>query len=135
MTEYFVQPGTRVPLGGESTSPPDTSVPRGNPELGDGGVVQVIDAEWKRRAGVARNLAAELAGVTASIRSLNKNNHYGIGAKEGEDFYRGVDEFLKQWSQSLTELTSRISNLATQCDNAHIELCDTDDENGRTLET
>ncbi|WP_205741497.1 hypothetical protein [Gordonia polyisoprenivorans] len=128
MTEYFVQPGTRVPLGGESTSPPDTSVPRGNPELGDGGVVQVIDAEWKRRAGVARNLAAELAKAQSDLSALAIENHYGT-VSEGSNFSRRVRTFVDQLSFEIGNMKTRCESLSAQCENAHQELANTDEEN------
>ncbi|OPX16612.1 hypothetical protein [Gordonia sp. i37] len=129
MTEYFVQPGTRVPLGGESTSPPDTSVPRGNPELGDGGVVQVIDAEWKRRAGVARNLAAELAGAQSILDNVAPQNHYGLRPKEGIDFYDRVKKFAADLAADIERNRAALDNLALKCDQASTELQETDNEN------
>ncbi|WHU45859.1 hypothetical protein QNM97_17855 [Gordonia sp. L191] len=134
MTEYFVQPGTRVPLGGESTTPPDTSVPRGNPELGDGGVVQVIDAEWKRRAGVARNLAAELAGVVAELVRVNNGNHYG-NVPEGTNMSERAAEFVNCFAAGLKANIKRLDALEALCDQAHAELTATDGKNGQVFES
>ena len=133
MTEYFVQPGTRVPLGGDSTTPPDTSIPRGNPELGDGGVVQVIDAEWKRRAGVARNLAAELAGVSSRLGIAGQRNHYGT-VPEGIEFSARAIEFISMLSSAVTDFQEELGVLANKCEIAHTELETIDDSNGREFQ-
>lgn len=134
MTEYFVQPGTRVPLGAESTTPPDTSVPRGNPELGDGGVVQVIDAEWKRRAGVARDLAAELAEALDALNEVAIQNHYGQ-VEEGDNFFTRVGEFLKNLTEQMSADIAKIQNVATACDEAHSELTLTDSKSASLFQT
>ncbi|QUD81647.1 hypothetical protein J8M97_17965 [Gordonia polyisoprenivorans] len=125
MTEYFVQPGTRVPLGGDSTTPPDTSIPRGNPELGDGGVVQVIDAEWKRRAGVARNLAAELADARRSLTDVRRQNHYGR-CKEGGEFHARVVEFIDTLTEEIKLKETGLLGLSDQCSLAQFELTGAD---------
>ncbi len=134
MTEYFVQPGTRVPLGGGSTYPPGTSVPQVNPELGDGGVVQVIDAEWKRRAGVARNLASELAGVAAELVRVNNGNHYG-DVPEGTNMSARAAQFVNYFAAGLKANIERIDALAALCDQAHAELTATDGKNGLDFES
>ncbi|WP_185090924.1 hypothetical protein [Gordonia oryzae] len=105
-----------------------------NPELGDGGVVQVIDAEWKRRAGVARNLASELAGVAAELVRVNNGNHYG-DVPEGTNMSARAAQFVNYFAAGLKANIERIDALAALCDQAHAELTATDGKNGLDFES
>ncbi|MGV9669224.1 hypothetical protein ACWDPV_01345 [Gordonia sp. NPDC003504] len=128
MTDFFVLPGTRVPLEGSdmpSYQPDDGPIGLGSSAgdgLGGGGVVQVVDAEWGRRAAVARGLAGELAGVAEQLGAVGKENSFGIGAKEGEKFYEEVLEFIAKLRGELTTQTQRLDDLASQCDSANASL-------------
>ncbi|GAB24125.1 hypothetical protein GOPIP_063_00390 [Gordonia polyisoprenivorans NBRC 16320 = JCM 10675] len=117
----------------DSITPPDASVPRGNPELGDGGVVQVIDAEWKRRAGVARNLSAELAEALSKLRAAGQKNHYGT-VPEGTEFSARAIEFISMLSSTVTDFQEELGVLANKCEIAHTELETIDDSNGREFQ-
>ncbi|MGC5248651.1 hypothetical protein ACPXB3_17210 [Gordonia sp. DT219] len=138
MTDFFVLPGTRVPLGdpgGVGTSPiPGRTAPYSNPELDDGGVVQVVDAEWARRAGVARELAAELADALASLDMAGLKNHYGQGVREGEDFYQKAKAFVSSYSAKVRVHVAALQSLASMCDNADSSLRTTDSNSARDIQ-
>ncbi|MGC4934043.1 hypothetical protein ACLQ3C_10215 [Gordonia sp. DT30] len=138
MTDFFVLPGTRVPLGdsgGLGTSPiPGRTAPYSNPELDDGGVVQVVDAEWARRAGVARELAAELQGAQIRLDMAALKNHYGSGVREGDEFYQKAKAFVSSYSATVREYIEALQSLATRCDNAENALSSTDSNSARDLQ-
>lgn len=138
MTDFFVLPGTRVPLGDsgdfDKTPLPGRSVPQDNPEIGDGGVVQVVDAEWARRAALAAELAEELARAQSSLRIVGQKNHYGMGAEEGTEFHARVSEFVNQLTVKLLNHRTALESLGLMCSNANAELKSADEANSHDFE-
>ncbi|MGC4934047.1 hypothetical protein ACLQ3C_10235 [Gordonia sp. DT30] len=129
MTDFFVLPGTRVPLGdsgGLGTSPiPGRTAPYSNPELDDGGVVQVVDAEWARRAQVARESADSLAEVARQVSRLLKSNVFG-DCEEGRLFHSRIVSFVTEWGRSLANQANSLEVLSHMCKTAQGELTETD---------
>ncbi|MEP9415027.1 hypothetical protein ABLE92_11870 [Gordonia sp. VNQ95] len=141
MTDFFVLPGTRVPLEGSDmpSYQPDDDGPIGlgsaaGDGLGGGGVVQVVDAEWGRRAAVARGLAGELGSVIVDLRNVIDQNHYG-SVPEGEGFYSRLINFVSEFCGSLDTQTQALHSIADQCDLANTELHAADGNGATSLTT
>ncbi|MGW5522365.1 hypothetical protein [Gordonia sp. NPDC003950] len=138
MTDFFVLPGTRVPLEGSdmpSYQPDDDGQIGLGSSAGDGlggGVVQVVDAEWGRRAAVARGLAGELAGVLRDLARVNAGNHYGA-VKEGENMFDGVSEFIGALASDIDKHVAALNDLAAQCATANTDLHFADSQGGEGL--
>lgn len=137
MTDFFVLPGTRVPLSGSTDMPrhtPGPTTPLGTPPQPDGGVVQVVDAEWARRAGVARELAGELGEARTTLVRVAMKNHYGEGAAEGQEFHARVKSFISEFTAQITEHIQALDALAAQCDLANTQLHRADEDNAGAIQ-
>ncbi|MEP9390847.1 hypothetical protein ABLE94_01115 [Gordonia sp. VNK1] len=136
MTDFFVLPGTRVPLEGSdmpSYRPGDDGqIGLGSSPGGDGSVVQVVDAEWGRRAAVARGLAGELAAVADSLSQVNSGNHYGA-VPEGQTMFDGVGAFIGLLNYNIRRHVSLLNDVAAQCVAANAELHSADSQGGEGL--
>jgi hypothetical protein len=138
MTDFFVLPGTRVPLEGSdmpSYRPGDDGPIGLGSSAGDGlggGVVQVVDAEWGRRAAVARGLAGELAAVLRELTRVNAGNHYGA-VNEGEKMFDGVSKFIGGLVSDIDKHAAALNDLAAQCVAANTELHSADSQGGEGL--
>ncbi|GAA1482244.1 hypothetical protein GCM10009624_26840 [Gordonia sinesedis] len=134
MTDFFALPGdyAAVPYTDPNRSH-TPSVPLDSSD-GMGGVVQSDEADWRKRAKIAREGAEELEEAAKELDRVLWTNYFGDCA-EGIAVYENLTSVIDTWKGDLRSQSLALRELATQCADAALRLEDADSAGARSIET
>ncbi|GAA1481181.1 hypothetical protein GCM10009624_16210 [Gordonia sinesedis] len=132
MTDFFALPGdyANVPIPERFRTPPtpmpsDDSMP---------GRVESTEAEWRKRASIAREGAEELREALQGISRVGKDNYFGDCA-EGRNVANKLSEVMDQWRDDLQRQIVALEELASRCDDAARQYTEADFTGARDLQS
>lgn len=133
MTDFFALPGdyAAVPYTDPNRSH-TPSVPLDSSD-GMGGVVQSDEADWRKRAKIAREGAEELREARDGLDGTLEVNYFGE-CTEGRNVYDMLRRTITDWRADLDQQARDLDDLAIRCENAARRYASADDSGARDFE-
>ena len=97
-----------------------------------GDVVRLTQGEWERRAAVAEEAAALLAGAAQSLELVAKQNAFG-DCVEGNGMHETMAEALAKFRSTVVSRAVEAAEISESCYGAAKSLQSADDGNGSSL--
>lgn len=97
-----------------------------------GDVVRLTQGEWERRAAVAEEAAALLAGAAATMQDIASSNSFG-DCVEGVGMHSALQDALANCATAVTRLSQSASATSASCLSASTSLTSADADGSRTL--